>query len=83
MIRFLHLNLLIFSNICVYGYFPGNGEAAYNHKNVSVQQCIAYNNTGNPTYTENHTGDGIILGMVDGGEIIESVAYNNGYDKKY
>jgi hypothetical protein len=56
----------------------GPMTACFPHTNLLIQNCTVYNNTGDPTYTENHSGDGIVIGGVDGGIIDGSVAYWNG-----
>ena len=50
----------------------------YAHKNVLVSECRAYNNTGDPDYSANHSGSGIVLYQVDGGKIESCSAWNNG-----
>ncbi|GAB3820316.1 right-handed parallel beta-helix repeat-containing protein [Pontibacter rugosus] len=49
------------------------------HKNVSVAHTKAYNNAGISTKTKSHSGNGILLGGVDGGVIEYCEAYNNGW----
>jgi len=57
---------------------PSEGVPHYNHKEVSVLECVARDNPGDPTYLENHSGNGILIGSVDGGCIERCVAYRNG-----
>ena len=49
--------------------------------NVVVSDSIAYNNFGDPA-KQGNTGNGIVLGSVDGGTIQRSIAYNNGQNNK-
>lgn len=49
------------------------------HSNIVVQDSTAYNNSGDPTYTSNWSGSGIVLGSVDGALITRCVAHDNGY----
>jgi hypothetical protein len=51
---------------------------AYAHADVAVVGCRAHDNPGDPEYRENHSGNGIQLGEVDGGLIEGCVAWNNG-----
>ncbi len=49
----------------------------YTHKNVYVGYCQAYNNFGDPAASGN-TGNGIVLGNINGGTIEYCVAHDNG-----
>lgn len=69
----------------------GNGEAGissygsvmgYQHKNFRVEHCKAYNNRGILTKKENHSGNGIVMGEVDGLVIEYCEAYENGADNR-
>jgi hypothetical protein len=51
----------------------------YAHSNVYVGYCRAYDNPGDPTFLENHSGNGILIDYIDGGVMEWCVAYNNGY----
>lgn len=53
---------------------------AYAHRRVYVADCVAYDNSGDPTYLENHSGSGILLGFVDSAVVERCRAYNNGFD---
>lgn len=50
----------------------------YCHKNVYVGNTKAYNNLGLPQKWWSHSGNGIVLGGVDGGVIEYCEGYNNG-----
>jgi hypothetical protein len=39
----------------------------YGNENVRIIDCMAYENTGDPTYTRNHSGSGIMLDDTDVG----------------
>src|SRR5262249_11246067 len=54
----------------------------YANSNVYVGYCTAYNNGGLPG-KGNHSGDGIVIGDIDGGTIERCVAYNNGQNNNY
>jgi hypothetical protein len=54
-------------------------EAVLGHRNVYVAHCKAYNNPGIEEKTNLHSGNGIILGGVDGATIEYCQAYNNGW----
>lgn len=47
------------------------------HEDVYIARCRTYNNLGIPN-KGNHSGNGIVLGDVNGATIERSVAYNNG-----
>ncbi len=49
------------------------------HQNVYVGHTKAYNNAGISTKTHSHSGNGIVIGGVDGGVIEFCEAYNNGW----
>jgi hypothetical protein len=49
------------------------------HRNVNVRNCKVYNNSGLPDKTWSHSGNGIVLGGVDGAIIEYCEAYNNGW----
>lgn len=68
-----------------------NGEAgigslawfpAISHRNIKVRYCKAYQNKGILSKTEGHTGNGIVLGGVDGVLIEHCEAYGNGEDNR-
>ena len=49
-------------------------------KNILIQDCKAENNPGDPTRLDNHSGNGILVGMSDSVIIDHCVATNNGWD---
>lgn len=57
---------------------PADPEAKHHFKDVRLKGCVAHSNPGDPTYTTNHSGNGILLGSTDGGVIEKCVAYRNG-----
>lgn len=48
--------------------------------NLYIGYCIAENNPGCPLVTDNHSGNGILIGGVTGGVIEYCEAMNNGWD---
>ncbi len=54
--------------------------ANYDNENVYIGDCIAENNPGDPTVTDNHSGNGILASSVRGGTIEYCEAFNNGWD---
>ncbi len=50
----------------------------YAHQNVTVSECRAFDNPGDPNFTQNHSGSGIVLYQVQGGRIEKCAAWNNG-----
>jgi hypothetical protein len=61
------------------GYWQDDPNT-YANNNVYVGYCKAYDNPGDPNYSENHSGNGILMADVNGGIIEYCEAYNNGYD---
>jgi len=61
----------------VAGRLPWDSKV-YAHADVRVSHCQAFDNTGDPTYLQNHSGSGIILYEVDGGVMDHCSAWNNG-----
>ncbi|MBC7920973.1 MAG: right-handed parallel beta-helix repeat-containing protein [Ferruginibacter sp.] len=50
----------------------------YGNENVTIVDCLAHDNPGDPAYTANHSGSGILLDDTDGGLIEYCVSYRNG-----
>ncbi|MCX6328115.1 MAG: right-handed parallel beta-helix repeat-containing protein [Bacteroidia bacterium] len=57
-----------------------NDPVNYDNENIYVGYCIAENNPGDPTVTDNHSGNGILASSVRGGTIEYCEASNNGWD---
>jgi len=55
-------------------------EKDYNNEDIYIGHCIAENNPGDPTVTDNHSGNGILASSVKGGIIEYCEAFNNGWD---
>jgi len=67
------------AGIFVHGAFEQQGiGSGYSHADVRIFRVAAFRNSGIPG-EKNHSGDGIVLGNVDGGRIEGSVAHNNGW----
>ena len=47
---------------------------------IRIQDCKAENNPGDPTNLDNHSGNGILVGVSDGVTIDHCTATNNGWD---
>ncbi|NMM88748.1 hypothetical protein B2J88_31120 [Rhodococcus sp. SRB_17] len=71
----LHDNRI--AGLATYGSEFDPDAPVYAHKNVTVAGVSAYRNTGDPTAVGN-TGNGIVLGSVEIGQIDRSTAYSNG-----
>ncbi|HTJ13207.1 MAG TPA: right-handed parallel beta-helix repeat-containing protein [Dinghuibacter sp.] len=56
------------------------GSTAYAFPSVYIGYNKVYNNLGISAKTDNHSGDGILVGEAGGGTIEHNVAYNNGWD---
>lgn len=67
----------MYFGIRVAGVWDTNAKG-YANRDVTVADCIAHDNPGDPKYTENHSGSGILLDDVEGGQIVRSIAYRNG-----
>lgn len=62
-----------------YGIYIGRaGNGDYAHSDVQVRYCRAHHNTGDPSFSDNHSGSGIAMFDVDGGKIERCVAWENG-----
>jgi hypothetical protein len=65
-----------------YGVYVDGVEDArttrYANSGVKIENCRAYDNQGDPSFTRSHSGSGIFLADVNGGRIDHSVAYGNG-----
>ncbi len=51
---------------------------AYANHDVVIADCTAFENPGDPSYMESHSGNGILLEDVDTGRIERCVAFGNG-----
>lgn len=67
----------VYYGIQVTGPYDVN-SAEYAHADVSIVDCRAHDNRGDPEYLRNHSGNGIQLGEVDGGLIERCLAWSNG-----
>jgi len=54
--------------------------ARYDNHRLYVGYCIAENNPGDPSVTDNHSGSGILASSVEGGIIEYCEAFGNGWD---
>ena len=61
-----------------YGYWP-LPAGVFSHKNITIRDCTAYDITGDPTITNQHTGSGIIISGTDGGLMEYCTAHHTGY----
>jgi hypothetical protein len=53
-------------------------KSGFANEYVSITDCIAHDNPGDPNYKKNHSGNGILLDDTDGGLIERCTAYQNG-----
>lgn len=65
-----------FAGIHVYGKYPDKHQC----KNIYIGHCKAKNNPGDPTISDNHSGNGIIVGACDSVIIEYCEALENGWD---
>jgi hypothetical protein len=70
---------------------PGNGQAGiasygsykgFQHKDFYIAYCRAFDNRGILTKTESHSGNGIVMSMIDSLIIEHCEAYENGADNR-
>lgn len=57
-----------------------NDPVNYDNQNLYIGYCVAENNPGDPTITDNHSGNGILASSVKGGTIEYCESFNNGWD---
>jgi hypothetical protein len=60
--------------------FAGIHSGGERSQNIYVAYALAENNPGDPSVRNNHSGNGIVLGHVDGAVIERSEARYNGWD---
>jgi hypothetical protein len=56
------------------------GSARNMSHNITIKDCKAENNPGDPTNFENHSGNGILVGVSDSVTVDHCTATNNGWD---
>ncbi|MGC1391569.1 MAG: right-handed parallel beta-helix repeat-containing protein [Bacteroidales bacterium] len=56
------------------------GSEKRNSHNIMIHNCMAENNPGDPTNLDNHSGNGILVGVSDSVIIDHSSATDNGWD---
>lgn len=59
------------------------GQNLKSISNVNLSYCKTYNNLGNFNNINTNTGNGIVLGHVDGGNINHCISYNNGQNNAH
>jgi hypothetical protein len=57
-----------------------NDPTKYENENIYIGHCVAEDNPGDPSVTNNHSGNGILASSVRGGIIEYCEAFNNGWD---
>ncbi|MFI2436687.1 right-handed parallel beta-helix repeat-containing protein [Streptomyces sp. NPDC018693] len=66
------------AGLLTYGPRLDAARPAYAHENVALERVDAFDNAGDPSVNNRHTGSGIIIGGVRGATVRESRAYDNG-----
>lgn len=56
------------------------GSSRDSSRSISIRGCSAENNPGDPTKLDNHSGNGILVGVSDSVLIERCIATNNGWD---
>jgi len=65
-----------FAGIHVFGSYPDKNSC----RHIYIGNCVAENNPGDPTVLDNHSGNGILVGVCDSVIIEYCEAFNNGWD---
>ena len=63
-----------------FGGINVGGENRAKSKKILIEESLAENNPGDPTNFNNHSGNGILVGMSDSVVVDHCVATNNGWD---
>lgn len=63
--------------IATYGFYPGSA-ANQSHRNLVVRDCEVFGVTGDPAFTANHSGSGIVVSGIKGGLVERCYAHHNG-----
>lgn len=66
-----------FYGILTTGFWQDD-PSVYANENVTIRNCIAHHNHGDPEYMNDHSGSGIFMEDVDLGLIEYCIAYENG-----
>ncbi|MEU8643450.1 MULTISPECIES: right-handed parallel beta-helix repeat-containing protein [unclassified Streptomyces] len=66
------------AGLLTYGPAFDPRRRAYPHQNIDIKDVVAYHNQGDPTASDRHTGDGIVLGGVRHATLDNSSAHDNG-----
>lgn len=56
------------------------GSSRDSSRNITIRDCNSENNPGDPTRLDNHSGNGILVGVTDSVLIERCTATNNGWD---
>jgi hypothetical protein len=67
-----------YNGIYVDGAAKTTETTDYANRDVAIVQCVAADNPGDPRYTDNHSGNGILLADTEGGLIERCMAHGNG-----
>ncbi len=68
-----------YAGIMVYGGNP-TGRSWYPHAHISIFDCVACDNSGDPDQLQFHSGSGIFVDGVDQATISRCVAFGNGLE---
>jgi hypothetical protein len=66
------------NGLAIYGPTFDSNHPSYAHTRVAITAVYAYNNSGDQNVRSSNTGNGIVVGSVDTGQIDQSAAYFNG-----
>ncbi|HYE08249.1 MAG TPA: right-handed parallel beta-helix repeat-containing protein [Planctomycetota bacterium] len=68
------------AGICAWGRVAKGAEQRWAHRDLIIERCLARDNRGIPEKTDNHSGNGIVIGCVEGALIDLCEAHGNGGD---
>jgi len=78
-VRIIHCNVSENGQAGISSY---GSQLGFQHRNFYIANCKVFQNRGIPSKTENHSGNGIVMAMIDGLLIEHCEAFQNGADNR-